>query len=82
MKIDNLKNQTFISNITEPVSNKYVKKIFHVKVSKLDRIIEPMIWEYYKNRANMSIEELYKKYKGSKIKVIYFNDPVIYEKDI
>jgi len=79
MKVDNLKNPIFISNITDPLTNKYVKKIYHVKISKLNRIVEPMVWEYYKNRGNMSIQEVYNKFKGSKVKIIFFNDPVIYE---
>ena len=82
MKTDNLKNPIFISNITDPITNKHVKKIYHIKVSKINRIIEPMIWEYYKNRGNMSVQEIYKKFKGSKIKIIYFNDPIIHELEI
>ncbi len=82
MKTDNLKNPIFISNITDPITNKHVKKIYHVKVSKLNRIVEPMIWEYYKNRSNMSVQEIYTKFKGSKIKIIFFNDCNIYELEI
>jgi hypothetical protein len=73
-----LKNEKFIANITDPKTNKRVKKIYQIKKSKLDRIIEPMVWEYYKNRANMSVDEVYKKYKGYKLKMIFFGDPMIY----
>lgn len=78
-KIAHLKNPIFISNIKDPNTNKYVKKIYQVKTSKIGRTIEPLVWEYYKNRGNMSVEETYKKYKGYKLKMIYFDDPLIYE---
>ena len=73
-----LKNPIFIKNITDPKTGKHVKKIFQIKLSKLNRIVEPMVWEYFKNRANMSIEDVYKKYNGYQLKIIFFNDPIIY----
>ena len=73
-----LKNETFIKNITDPKTGKQVKKIYQIKVSKLDRLVEPLVWEYYKNRGNMSVEEIYKKFNGYQLKFIFFGDPVIY----
>jgi hypothetical protein len=76
-----LKNETFIKNIIDPKTGKQVKKIYQIKLSKLNRIVEPMVWEYYKNRGNMSVEEIYKKFNGYQLKFIYFNDPIIYTID-
>jgi hypothetical protein len=76
-----LKNPIFVANITDPLTQKQVKKIYQVKISKIGRIVEPMVWEYYSNRANMSIEQVYTKFHGYKLKIIFFNDPVIYEID-
>lgn len=76
-----LKNQVFINNITDPLTGNQVKKIFQTKISKIGRIVEPMVWEYYKNRANMSVEEAYKKFIGYKLKIIFFNDPIIHVLD-
>lgn len=73
-----LKNELFLNNINDPKTNKQVKKIFQIKTSKLGRIVKPMVWEYYKNRSNMSIQEVYNKFKGSNLQIIYFNDPLIY----
>lgn len=73
-----LKNETFIKNITDPRTGKQVKKIYQIKLSKLNRIVEPMVWEYYKNRANMSISDIYKKFNGYQLKFIYFGDPIIH----
>lgn len=76
-----LKNETFIKNITDPRTGRQVKKIYQIKVSKLDRLVEPLVWEYYKNRANTSVESIYKKFNGYQLKFIYFGDPVIYTVD-
>ena len=76
-----LKNETFIKNITDPRTGRQVKKIYQIKVSKLDRLVEPLVWEYYKNRANTSVESIYKKFNGYQLKFIYFADPVIYTVD-
>ncbi len=78
----NIKNPIFIKNITDPITGKPVKKIYHMDMTKMDRLVEPLVWEYYKNRANMSVGDIYKKFKGKglkKLKIIFFNDPVIYE---
>lgn len=47
----------------------------------MDRLIESLVWEYYKNRVNTSVEEIYKKFNGYQLKFIYFADPVIYTVD-
>jgi len=70
-----LKNETFIKNIVDPRTGKQVKKIYQIKVS---RLVEPLVWEYYKNRANTSISDIYKKFNGYQLKFIYFGDPVIH----
>jgi hypothetical protein len=76
-----LKNETFLKNITDPRTGKQVKKIFQIKLSKLNRIVKPMIWEYYKNRANTSVIDIYKKFNGYQLNFIFFNDPNIYTVD-
>ena len=73
-----LKNETFIKNIVDPRTGKQVKKIYQITVSKLNRLVEPLVWEYYKNRANTSISDIYKKFNGYQLKFIYFGDPVIH----
>lgn len=78
MEKPNLLNETFIKNITDPKTGKYVKKIYQIKKSKLNRIMEPLVWEYYKNRGNTSVESIYKKFNGYQLKFIYFEDSNIY----
>ena len=69
-KIDKLKNPLFIKNITDPRTGKYVKEIYHMKMSKLDRLVEPMVWNYYRNRADKIVDEhMRNKIKKGEIKV-------------
>jgi len=80
-----LKNETFIKNITDPRTGKQVKKIFHMKMSKLNRLVEPMVWEYFRDRGRTSIQEIYNKFKEkglNKLKIIFFGEPTIYEINI
>jgi hypothetical protein len=48
-----LKNETFIKNIVDPRTGKQVKKIYQIKVSKINRLVEPFVWEYYKKIAQI-----------------------------
>ena len=80
-----LKNQTFINNITDPRTGKQVKRIYHMKISKIGRLVEPMVWEYYRDRGRTSIQQIYNKFKEkglNKLKMIFFGDPIIYEVNI
>ena len=80
-----MSNQVFINNSTDPRTGKQVKKIYHMEMSKINRLVVPLVWQYYKNRGNMSVEQVYKKFKGkglNKLQMIFFNDPVIYEVEI
>lgn len=73
-----LKNELFMKNILDPRTGRQVKKIYQMKLSKLDRLVKPMVWEYFKNRGNMPVADVYIKYRGYQLKFIYFNDPIIY----
>jgi len=73
-----LKNPVFIKNILDPRTGKQVKSVWELGITKLNRPIERMIWQYYRHRGTLSIEDLYKKTRGKKLKFIYFDDPVMY----
>lgn len=73
--MDKLKNPVFIANSTDPLNGKFVKKIYVKKISKLNRVIWPMEWEYYSDRAKNSITDLYKQNVGKEAKVIYSGEP-------
>lgn len=78
--MESLKNPVFIHNITDPINNKYVKNIYMKKVSKkTNREIWFMEWNYYKNRGNYSVRDVYKHNIGKTVRVTYSGDPKIYE---
>jgi len=73
--MDKLKNPIFIYNSTDPLNGKFVKKVYIKKISKINRVIWPMEWEYYSDRAKNSITDLYKNNVGREAKVIYSGEP-------
>jgi len=82
--MDHLKNPVFIQNITDPLNGKCVKEIRVKKQMKdtqfkTDRIKYDMIWQYYRDRARTSVIDVYKKYKGKELKIIYSGDPIIHD---
>jgi hypothetical protein len=82
--MDKLKNPIFINNCTDPLNGKMVKEIRvlkHMKDTqfKTDRIKYDMVWQYYRDRNRTAVIDVYKKYKGKELKIIYSGDPVIHD---
>ena len=82
--MDQLKNPVFINNIRDPINGKSVKEIRVKKQMKdtqfkTDRFKYDMIWQYYRDRARTSVSDVYKKYKGNELKIIYSGDPVVHD---
>ena len=80
--MNHIKNQTFLTNSTDPTNQKFVKEIWrHMKYDHDRRDKWDLIWNYYRDRNRTSIEQIYRdnKNKGHKLRIIYRNDPVIHE---
>jgi hypothetical protein len=77
-KYKNLKNPIFIANSLDPLTSKYVCSIWLKKISKLDKIIWTMVWEFYRDRKRQSIYDIYKKFPNSELKIIYTGEPLAY----
>ena len=80
--MNHIKNQTFLTNSTDPTNQKFVKEIWrHMWYDHDRREKWDLIWNYYRDRGRTSIEEVYRnnKNKGHKLRIIYRNDPVIHE---
>lgn len=70
-----LKNPIFIENITDKNNGKMVNYIYYNHTTKLNKPIRTLVWQYYKNRGNHSVMEIFKKYKDKEnLEIIYFND--------
>lgn len=74
-KLSLIKNITFKNNIFDCGEKKIVSSVRLVKTSKLGRNLTPMIWEYYKNRANLDINQVIKQYGRENLIINYSIPP-------
>jgi len=70
-KLSQIKNLTFKNNVFDYNEKKIVSSVRLIKTSKLGRKLTPMIWEYYKNRANLDINQIIKQYGREKLIINY-----------
>jgi hypothetical protein len=70
-KLSEIKNITFKNNVFDIEKNMLVSSIRLVKTSKLGRKVTPMIWEYYKNRGNLDVNQVIKKYSRENLIINY-----------
>ncbi|QKF93482.1 CDC45-like domain-containing protein [Fadolivirus algeromassiliense] len=78
-KLKHIKNIRMLNNSYDPLTGKYIKKIWTYKRTKIDRVKRDLVWEYFRHRKTTSIVDtiLESHYGGLKvIQVIYFDDPV------
>jgi hypothetical protein len=76
--MEHIKNPLFIKNCTDPNNGKLVREIKlekHMKdtVNKKDRKKLEIVWQHMRDRKRQSVENIYKKYYGQKLEIIYFN---------
>jgi len=70
-----LKNKLFIKNAKDPNNQQFVKSIWKKKITKLGRAKWDIVWQYYRDRKRISVNDLYKKFNGEELKVIYSGIP-------
>lgn len=74
-KLAQIKNPTFKNNVFDYGEKKLVSSVRLVKTSKLGRKLTPMVWEYYKNRANLDINQVIKQYGRENLIINYSVPP-------
>ena len=74
-KLAQIKNTTFKNNVFDYGEKKLVSSVRLVKTSKLGRKLTPMVWEYYKNRANLDINQVIKQYGRENLIINYSIPP-------
>jgi hypothetical protein len=74
-KLGQIKNITFKNNVFDYGEKKIVSSVRLVKISKLGRNLIPMVWEYYKNRANLDINQVIKQYGRENLIINYSIPP-------
>ena len=70
-KLSDIKNITFKNNVFDIDEKKLVSSIRLIKTSKLGRKVTPMVWEYYKNRGNLDVNQIIKKYSRDNLIINY-----------
>lgn len=70
-KLLNIKNSTFKNNVFDCEKKQIVSSVRLIKTSKLGRKLTPMVWEYYKNRANLDINQVIKQYGRENLIINY-----------
>lgn len=74
-KMSLIKNTTFKNNVFDYGEKKLVSSVRLVKTSKMGRKLTPMVWEYYKNRANLDINQVIKQYGRDNLIINYSIPP-------
>ena len=94
-KLSEIKNLTFKNNVFDIEKKMLVSSIRLVKTSKLSKTLTPIVWEYYKNRGNLDVNQIIKKYsrgnliinysicpKRNKNIIVKVNEEINYEENI
>ena len=74
-KLFQIKNSTFKNNVFDYSEKKLVSSVRLIKTSKLGRKLTPMVWEYFKNRANLDINQIIKQYGRENLIINYSIPP-------
>lgn len=74
-KLSQIKNITFKNNVFDYGEKKLVSSVRLIKTSKLGRKLTPMVWEYYKNRANLDINQVIKQHGRENLIINYSIPP-------
>jgi len=70
-ELSKIKNIIFKNNIFDIEKNQIVSSIRLLKQSKLGNTIQPMVWEYYRHRGNLDVNEIIKKYGRDNLVINY-----------
>jgi hypothetical protein len=71
IQINKINNITFKNNIVDVENKLIVSSVRLIKTSKLGRKVTPMIWEYYKNRGNLDVNQIIKQYGRDSLIINY-----------
>jgi len=69
-----INNPVFKKNVTDLTNDKIVKSIYLKKKSKMDREMQTLVWQYYRHRKSLNVNDVIKKY-GRESLVINYSIP-------
>lgn len=74
-KLIKINNPIFKNNILDAETNKIVKKIRLKKMSNCGKILTPLIWEYFRDRAKTNVNNIINLHKRENLIIIYSIQP-------
>jgi hypothetical protein len=69
--LNNLKNEIFKNNIFDNENKRIVNSIYLQKKTKLGKNMTTMIWQFYRHRGKLNVNDVIKKYGREKLVINY-----------
>ncbi len=69
--IDSIKNPVFKTNIVDTETNQVVNSIYLVKKTKLGRTLNTMVWQIFRHRGKLNVNQVIKKYSRENLIINY-----------
>jgi hypothetical protein len=77
-----IKNPTFEKNVTDVEKKMIVKSIYLKKKTKMNRDMQTLVWQYYRHRGSLNVNDVIKKYGRDSLVINYSITPDKSEDDI
>jgi len=68
-------NQAYLKAATDPKTGYWVADVYLLHYSKLNRPIWSQVWNYYRHRNRLPLEEFLKQNKGNTIRITWAGQP-------
>jgi hypothetical protein len=70
-----INNPTFKKNVTDIEKNLIVKSIYLKKKTKMNRDMQTLVWQYYRHRDCLNVNDVIKKYGRDSLVINYSISP-------
>jgi hypothetical protein len=68
-------NPTFKKNVTDNENKMIVKSIYLKKKTKMNRDMQTLVWQYYRHRGSLNVNDVIKKYGRDSLVINYSITP-------
>lgn len=69
--IESIKNPVFKTNILDTETNQVVNSIYLIKKTKLGRTMNTMVWQIFRHRGKLNVNQVIKKYSRENLIINY-----------
>ena len=69
--IESIKNPVFKTNIFDVETNQIVNSIYLVKKTKLGRTLNTMVWQFFRHRGKLNVNQVIKQYSRENLIINY-----------